>query len=106
MPTIHVPVTFFNRLMGKTFTNEKLDEVCFNFGIEFEFEPKTDEAEVLILIFFLILRLLILLRLHQIDMICFQLKELLEIFRFIWVLIKISLGLSELVDFKIKNSSE
>lgn len=46
MPTIHVPVTFFNRLMGKTFTNEKLDEVCFNFGIEFEFEPKTDEAEV------------------------------------------------------------
>ena len=41
MPTIHVPVKFFNRLTKRTFTNEELDTVCFNFGIEFEYEDAT-----------------------------------------------------------------
>jgi hypothetical protein len=53
MPTVHVPVSFFNRLIQRTFSNEELETLCFNFGIEFEFEEKTEEAEVIFLGFYL-----------------------------------------------------
>ena len=38
MPTVHVPVKFFNRLTKRTFKNEELEEICFNYGIEFDYE--------------------------------------------------------------------
>lgn len=43
MPTVHVPITLFNRLAKRTFTNEELDKICFDYGIEFEFEEETPE---------------------------------------------------------------
>lgn len=46
MPTVHVPVKFFNRLTNRTFTNDELEKICFDFGIEFEYEEPTEENEV------------------------------------------------------------
>ena len=44
MPTVHVPVDFFHRLAQRTFNHEELEKICFDFGIEFEFEEPTAET--------------------------------------------------------------
>ena len=43
MPTVHVPVKLFNQGLGQTLSLEKLEELCFEFGMEVELienEPK------------------------------------------------------------------
>ena len=43
MPTVHVPVKLFNQGLGETLSLEKLEELCFEFGMEVELienEPK------------------------------------------------------------------
>ena len=42
MPTVNIYPAYFFKLLGRTYTYEELDEICFDFGIELE-EGKDDK---------------------------------------------------------------
>lgn len=45
MPVIYIPVKLFNTYLGKTYTLEELDKICFEFGAEINEETKEVKLE-------------------------------------------------------------
>ena len=45
MPTVNIHKSLFEERMGKQYTEEELEKLCFEFGIEVEFDTELDGKE-------------------------------------------------------------
>jgi phenylalanyl-tRNA synthetase beta chain len=47
MPTVNIRRELFESTMGKTYSEEELEKLCFQFGIEVEFYTEEEEKKII-----------------------------------------------------------